>query len=48
MAVLLISLPLVCRPCVHIRMHIAVVCLKLEEKQVIDQSLRVEKISTVY
>ena len=45
---LVISLPPVCRPCMHIRMRIAVLCLKLEEKQVIDQSLRMEKMSTIY
>ena len=48
MAVWSISLPPVCRPCVHIPMHILVLCLKLEEKQLVDQSLCIEKMLIVY
>ena len=37
--------PLVCRSCVHISMHIIVLCLKLEEKQFCDLSLCIEMMS---
>ena len=43
MAVWSISLPLVCQPCVDICMRIFVLCLKLEEKQLVERSLCIEK-----
>ena len=49
MSVWLISLLSVCRPCVHIRMRILVLCLKLEEiNLLIDRFTYVEKMVIVY
>ena len=48
MADWLISLQAICKPRVDIRMGILVLCLKLEEKQLVDRSLHIEKILIVY